>query len=547
MIILGEDVYIEIHDVLDSDLAWRVMLENSGSTFNFKDTIPQVMDGLPRAYLPTIFNIVQILFHVLDPFVAYLVNHLLVHSVAFLGMYILLKNHFSEYKVNIHIALPTAFCFAILPFYTLYGLTIAGQPLLLWAFINIYKHKHSLLSFFIICFFPLYSSFLGVGVFILALFGAWLIIDRQRKKTINIRFLLGLILLAISYLLVEFNLLYEMFIGSNEAIHRVDRYFSPQTFSLSFNKAVNNFTNGQYHAVSLQQIILLVSVPLAFLSALVQKRSILLLFGLLLLNAVFSILLGFRMWEGITAIYNIAPILGSFNYARFHWLHPIIWYVIFAASLSLIWSAKYNNIAIGKYVSFALIAAQIQLNLSNNLEIAQITGTTSIDIFGQKKPALLSYKQFYSEQLFTEIKGFINRPQNSYRIVSIGMHPSISQYNGFYTLDGYQYVYPLAYKYRFRRIIEKELDKSSRWKKYFDDWGNRCYILVSEIDNFMQVKSVARPIKQLDLNTSALNEMGGEYVFSSTLIINNKQNNLELLKIFESNESPWKIHLYQIK
>lgn len=45
-----------------------------------------------------------------------------------------------------------------------------------------------------------------------------------------------------------------------------------------------------------------------------------------------------------------------------------------------------------------------------------------------------------------EIKDYIGKPQSSYRVGSIGLHPSVSQESGFYTVDGYVNSYPLAYK-----------------------------------------------------------------------------------------------------
>ncbi|GAA3312748.1 hypothetical protein GCM10020331_001250 [Ectobacillus funiculus] len=92
-----------------------------------------------------------------------------------------------------------------------------------------------------------------------------------------------------------------------------------------------------------------------------------------------------------------------------------------------------------------------------------------------------SFRQFYSEHLFQEIKNYIGKPQQSYRVASIGLHPAIAQYNGFYTVDTYTNFYPLSYKYQFRAIIAKELDKSPVLKDYYDHWGNRVYVFVAEL------------------------------------------------------------------
>ncbi|MDA6131502.1 DUF6044 family protein, partial [Escherichia coli] len=69
------------------------------------------------------------------------------------------------------------------------------------------------------------------------------------------------------------------------------------------------------------------------------------------------------------------------------------------------------------------------------------------EILFQDKPTV---RQFYAEEQFSAIKEYIGLPQEDYRVASIGLHPAIAQYNGFYTLDSYNNFYPLTYKYQFR-------------------------------------------------------------------------------------------------
>ena len=47
-----------------------------------------------------------------------------------------------------------------------------------------------------------------------------------------------------------------------------------------------------------------------------------------------------------------------------------------------------------------------------------------------KKP---SVKEFFAEEQFKEIKEYINGQPEEYRVASIGIHPAIAQYNGFFT------------------------------------------------------------------------------------------------------------------
>jgi hypothetical protein len=172
-----------------------------------------------------------------------------------------------------------------------------------------------------------------------------------------------------------------------------------------------------------------------------------------------------------------------------------------------------------------------------------VLGFFNDEIIYRDKPTV---KQFYAEDLFTEIKDYIALPQEEYRVASIGIHPAIAQFNGFYTLDTYNNFYPLSYKHQFRKIIEKELAKNKTIQKYFDQWGGRCYIYTAQLGKrYMIKKDSKRHLKNLELNTAVFKEMGGRYIFSAIPIDNAAKNKLTLEKVFVTKTSAWKIYLYK--
>ena len=87
---------------------------------------------------------------------------------------------------------------------------------------------------------------------------------------------------------------------------------------------------------------------------------------------------------------------------------------------------------------------------------------------------------------------------------------------------------PKAYKIRFRKIIEQELEKNEILRKYFDDWGNRAYIFYSDKEN-------------LALNFKGAKDLNVKYVISAFKIYDknlikvcspcNKKKNINLYKI----------------
>ena len=267
----------------------------------------------------------------------------------------------------------------------------------------------------------------------------------------------------------------------------------------------------------------------------------------------------FYYWKGLIPLKLAFPILSSFNFQRIHWLQPFLWFLVFAASLSIILSSKY-----GKILTYGFIILHFFYICNNGLHEGFYNELKTnykmiLDNTVRENKDVISYRAFISKDLFKEIKEFINKPQNQYRIASIGIHPSVSQFNGFYTIDSYQNNYLLSYKHKFRKIIEKELDKNARWQKAFDYWGNRCYLMVNELtrryskpykrdEDFESIKDIVDyKISNLELNIQAFQDLNGSYIFSIYEIMNAEENDLMLLKVFEDNESVWRIFLYQVK
>jgi hypothetical protein len=281
-----------------------------------------------------------------------------------------------------------------------------------------------------------------------------------------------------------------------------------------------------------------------------MEKRLRLLFILLLTQLGIALLVGFYKWHGFNYLKEHISLLNMFQLERFDSLGPFLWYLIFALSLSLICEIEH-----GKFIAVTCILFQLYYVLINNNDSCnQLQHNLKAAYHKIKGEHLqhgyydLTFKEYFSENLYKEIKDYIAVPQKDYRVVSIGLYPNIANFNGFYTLDGYIANYPLEYKHQFRKIIEKELNKSERWRKYFDYWGSRCYVFVSELDKgwFENKKDNHNKINNLDLNTAQLKAMGGKYIFSALEIVNADQNQLALLKIFERDDSPWRVYLYRV-
>lgn len=531
LLILGENAHIRVHDNLDSNIAWYKVLSNSGQMFgSINATIPQVINGLPRNALGTEYSLIVWLYNLFPTMIAYFCSQAITRFVAFWGMYLLLRKHFIPQREWTFIYVGVALAFSLTPFWPSGMLSTLGMPLALWAFLNIRYGERSWKNYLVLTLLPMYSSFvLGIFFFLVAIGLLWFF-DLIRGRGINLKFLLSIVYMTILYMLVEYRLV-SSFLFSTEPNSR-DEYFHARlplwrVIRLTFK----NFILGHTHVMSVHGLVILPVLLLALYIIIIRKlwKKEKAFWVLLVINFVLSSWYAFWFYKGWYPLTVRFHVLDTFNFARFHFLRPLIIYLGFALGLKIL----FEHITLRPIVHF-FIVAQILLLFAFNDEIIHHT-----------KPTV---KQFYAEELFQDIKDYIGLPVEEYRVASIGIHPAIAQYNGFYTLDTYNNFYPLTYKYAFRRIIEKELAKNKWIRTYFDEWGGRCYLFTDELGkHYMFKKNSKQKLKNLELNTDAFKEMGGRFLFSAVPIKNAKENHLQLEKTFTNKDAAWKIYLYKAR
>jgi hypothetical protein len=531
LFILGENAHIRVHDNLDSNIAWYKVLAKSGQLFGpFNATIPQIINGLPRNAFASEFSGIVWLYYLFPTMTAYALSQAITRFFAFLGMYLLLRDHFLVEKKDRTIAIGVALAFSLTPFWPSGMLSTLGMPLALWTFLNIRKGIRTWKNMLVLTLLPFYSSIVLGFFFFLSAMGILWLSDVVVTKRWNLRFISAVIYMTLIYLLVEYRLVFS-FLFSKEPNSR-DEYFHAElplwrVIRLTFK----NYLLGHTHVMTIHSLFILPVLFFAFYLIVknrrwAEERTFVFLF---FLNFALSAWYAFWFYEGWLPLTKKFHFLDTFNFARYHFLRPLVIYVSFAIALKILWQQSKS----WKPAVHFLIFCQVLLLFAFNDEIIY-----------RNKP---SVKEFYSESLFQEIREYINRPVEEYRVASIGLHPAIAQYNGFYTLDTYNNFYPLKYKHEFRKIIDKELSKNKKIRKYFDKWGGRCYFFTAELGKrYMFKKHSKTEIKHLDLNLEPFKKMGGEYLFSSVPIVNAAENGLKLEKIFVSKSSPWKIYLYKV-
>ncbi|SNT52207.1 hypothetical protein SAMN05444672_1396 [Bacillus sp. OK838] len=531
LLILGENAHIRVHDNLDSNLAWYKVLSESGELFgSINAKIPQIMNGLPRNAFGSEFSIIVWLHALFPTMVAYAISQALTRFIAFFGMYILLKKHFITGRQSGWIRVGTSLAFALTPFWPSGMLSTLGMPLALWAFLNIRNKDHSWKNYLVLTLLPLYSSIvLGFFFFLVAMGLLW-ITDVIRRKGWNLRFFLSIVYMTFIFGLVEYRLI-ASFIFDSEPNSRDEYFHARLPLEWVIKLTFKNFVLGHTHVMTVHALIILPITAFALYIILIKKlwrqeKVFVFLFGL---NFMLSAWYAFWFYKGWLPLTERFHTLDTFNFARFHFLRPMVIYLGFALAIKIIW--EYSEFA--KKTLLIFIAVQIMVLMGFNEEITN-----------NKKP---SFKEFYAESLFQDIEEHIGLPQEEYRVASIGLHPAIAQFNGFYTLDSYNNFYPLTYKHQFRQIIENELAKNKNIRIYFDEWGGRCYLFADELGkHYMFKKSSKKELDNLEINVDAFKGLGGKYIFSAIPINNAKENGLELDRIFTKKGTVWKIHLYRV-
>ena len=483
--------------------------------------------------MPSEYNAIFLFYHLFGPEKTYVIVRVLATLVGFFGMKKLLNEHILEKKKDRIIILTISFLYSILPFNFLSFLSVAGMPYVLFSFLQIRKNDYSLKNWIIIILYPFFSIFYIYGFFFLFIPLVIFIYDLGRRKK-RIYFFLSILLLASVYIFVEHRLIDQFLFSKTFISHRVE-IFNPVEFNIY--ESLKLFVHYIFQEPGLNRIyqdiiivpIILISILIMLPSSRFEKKKILFLY---LIFSIIVIILNSAEFIPFSSIRNFLTDFFPFNFKRFVVLYPLLLFL----ALSLLLSHLQSLHSSLKLITISILLFQTLIIFKNH--------ETLKNIFFYNTP---NVKNFFANQQFSEIKNYIGEPIKSYRVASIGLHPSISLYNGFFTVDGYFVNYPLEYKKKFRKVISRELEKDYNLKSYYDNWGNRVYLFSSELGrNFNHKSGNEIVLKNLEFNWKALYNLGARYVFSSVQIDNTKISEIVFEKKFVNIDSSWDIYLYKI-
>ncbi|MDW2885353.1 DUF6044 family protein [Exiguobacterium artemiae] len=528
LIWFGEQAHIRIHDNLDSNVVWYKNLVESGSVHaGLQDTVPNLVGGnVSRNAFVSEWTGIVWLYEWFTPYTAYVISQTLIRIFAFLGLYFLLRDQL-KLQLPRHVIVLVSVLFAWTPVWPSGMLSTLGMPLLLWAYLNLWQKRRIGPSIVTLVLVPFYSSFVLGIVFFLALLVLFGLYREWRHKSFHALFWSAYAAQVLLYLLIEYRLVYSM-LWESDVTSRDQFDIGHNGFWRTIRLFFKQFVLGHTHAEAAQTPVLLVLILSVLIAAVHRKDPTVrwLKQGLVLLAGL-SLWYAGWFYTGWQPLKERIHVMQTFNFARFHFIEPMLWYILFALALDWLWRRSRQRLV--------LVAVLLQ---------AVVLLIWNPEIIYRNQP---SFSEFYAVQQFSQIQSYIGKPIDTYQVVSLGLHPAIAQYNGFRTLDGYVNFYPLTYKQKFRTIIKGELNKSPELKHYFDDWGNRVYIYSAELGkNYDYTKTNQQPVRQLDINTVQLKRMGGDYLLSAVPIENAPSLGLKFEKMFRDKQSAWIIYLYRV-
>ena len=553
VLLLGRHGYVLLHDNLDTEIPLVYLLTKLHLAFAYGTDVvlPQVMNGIPRNALRPGLSVTVLVFNVFqnNPLVAYLVHQVLVRALGLLTMYWLLRRYGLARPEQRGLAAAVALAWATLPLYSIYGLTVLGQPALLRAALDLRQGHRRWLAWAVCAAFPLWSIFVYVGPFIAVVWGGLLVLDVVRRGRTAwpaaTRGAIGLALLLGMYVVVEWPLFYSLLVAKQFVSHREEFDFVrllPHGVGVGLKEALRYFWLGQYHASPFFRgaVLLAVGVVLARLAP--ARRHLL----LRRVGVVLAALAGFSLFCGfapqLAMLYQKQlPLLHAFTLNRFHFLMSLTWFGILALALrELPATAAARRLGYGLVVLQMLAALPFNTEYVNNLRL----------LAGVPKAGAPIYAAFVAPNLFRQAKNFIFRRTGqapaAYRVISLGLPPAVAQLNDFYTLDSNQNSYPLPYKHAFRPLVAGELAKSPALATYYDAWGNRCYLLSAELGrNYLLGKQPLCIVQHLAFDAAAFRALGGRYVLSAVRLAHPAESGLRLLGVFDDSDAYWRLHLYE--
>lgn len=547
IIILQDRFVFTIHDNLDSYAGIAQIFHDRHLYFS-TDQIMPFMNGLERKYTFISFN----LYDFFSCFFGYLPGQILTRIVGiplgFFSMLHLLRRivgNIDYFRNDILILISTAY--TITPCAPNRIIAFASLPLVIELFIYLYSQRerisfYAFLGFFI----PFFSIFDTVLVFVIIFWFAFGIALGIKDKKVNFNIWISFLVICIAAVIVNINF-FKVALCAEETNRGLA--FGSTDFVFKWDLLSKCLLDGRYHAPALHKSFLLVFLAegtiILYLffkkeknNKILRTQCIILLFGWIFW--LFSGLIDALQKAGLRT--NILFIDG-FQWGRLVCLMRLVFYMMFVALLMQ--EIKREDI---KIIIYGILCLQLIHIITANIEYNDSYYSIKYAITRYKEEedkSLIAFNKFFSRELFKKIKKDIDYKNE--RVVAYGLHPSILQYNGFETLDGYMSVHSKEWQNQFREIIAPDLKENNQDKVYYDEWGGRMYLFGNLGFSHLDYGKKTDSSTSLYIDSQALKKYGGKYIFSRRLISNAGKLKIKFLKKYGSDKDLYDVYLYKVE
>ena len=579
---IGENSYIGVHDNMDLFIAQFAMLRNTGTFFSHGVSAP-FLGGVSRDVLPGEASLYTVLYMIFSPFTAYIVGYVLKIVIAVFSCVLLfvdftilsgekIDSFFErarfclkeEYAPELNLAVGAGFLYGVLNLFPAFGISFASIPLIVYLLRRIYlteksddpKRVRKMAEYVVLIFcYPFVSYFSYFGFFILGYLFIGIIWMWIRDKKPSFGLIAGLVVLSVGFAVFEYRL-FGMMLFSDVTTIRDTMVQSFVPASEVPRLILDVFVNGMMHAEDCHKYFVM-PVCLLYLIFLngrfVYKKNFRGIFTdvynlcalILVFNAVVYGIYFIREVDDVFA--TVVPPLKGFQFNRTVFFSPFIW----CAMLFIIAYRMSKKEIFKGVLSYAVIATAVVLVIITPTRYNDLRGTlyhvVKENILGNKLDDL-NYREFYSEELFSDVKKEIGYKEGEWS-VAYGMHPAILEYNGIATLDGYLGFYPQSYKEEFRKVIAPALSKNPGSAAYFDEWGARCYLYSgTDATIVMATKSMYGVTdNNIYIDAGELKKLGCKYLFSRIDIANAPEEGLTPIGEYSGYNSPYNIYVYGLE
>jgi len=490
-------------------------------------------------YIENIFYPTNLLLLILEDKQFYFTDEILKKILSYCSFYILAKS-ISKNKFNS--SLSAIVYSSIVNIGKLFGFGMVVMPYFLYLLIR--KQKLKPKHFFIIIFAGLNSSLVQDYLALLLLIPVSILLKQSIRNIKTIIAYFGSI--SISILVASLPIILSTI--EIQETHRLNTDFN--NIYLILSNTLNLFTT-KFSTKGLEDLF---PIPLFFLYffillfSITSKEKILVRLGFFLI-LLFGISLFINLFMKNIIFLNFLSFLQGFNFQRIDRIIPLIISVMIAHNLKVL-----NKSYLKKFIYFLSISAIVTIhasfplkeagkillqnnlkknkyedlkkNFESNISFIKISNFLLDKNNYQKSKLSLSmnslntFDKYYKFEIYSSVKSIVKQD----RLMSIGIDPMIAVMNDIKVIDGYQTIYPMEYKKKFRKIIAAELEANNSLKDYYDNWGNRVYVFYNDSKNLL-------------VNFEEAKKIGASYVLSS-FVINNES--LKLVKKLEN------VFLYKI-